>query len=105
MTTELAESDKVGEWKPPTRQLCNPSDPEPCDCGFVGEWEERMVFTWFTPVVQGRKGWWAIAGWDERCPQCGDIERFDDAGNVVRRFAEQAKVIVHMDAWRKVGKW
>ena len=95
-------------------------DPSPCDCGFLGEWHRRWVYIWNAvpghkrtdrairaaiarglPPRPGDNGWWVIGGWDERCPGCGDIERFDMAGTEVARFAEQAKVIVFMDARRR----
>jgi hypothetical protein len=45
-------------------------------------------------------GWWVINGYDERCPQCGDLERFDGDANLVRQWAEHAKTIIFMAARR-----
>ena len=118
--TDLASSDVTDqEWSAAFRNLCNPSPPELCDCGYLGAWERRTVYVWGNhpgyrrgdkairrdiarglPARPNDEGWWCMAGWDERCPECGDIERFDEDGNVVARFAEQAKVVVFMDARR-----
>src|SRR5512139_1814442 len=110
---DLAGSDVVGSWEPPFRNLCRPTPPEPCDCGFVGRWDRRWVYTWYhkaghqrgdkairrdiargLPARAHDEGWWVIDGWDERCPGCGDIDRFDHDANLVGRLVEQAKVVV-----------
>jgi len=110
--SDLANSDVIGPWHPPVVLVHSPIEHEQCDCGFSGEWEYRSVFTWHNvpgyrrpdwairadltrgfPVRSKDGGWWIIAGWDERCPQCGDVERFDERGAVVARFAEQAKTV------------
>lgn len=107
---DLLTSTVVGEWKDPARQLCNPEPPDPCDCGFVGEWPYRWVMVWHDepshragdrmkrrwlakgwPVLDG--GWWVIGGMDERCPGCGDIERFDMEHERIRQFEERARVL------------
>ncbi len=120
--SELASSDVTGEWGPPLQVfICppGPADPDPCDCGFVGEWERRAVWVWVDhpghrrgdkairrdlargfPARAGEEGWWALGGFDERCPGCGDIERFDEEGHRVAQFVERAKVVVAIDAWK-----
>lgn len=121
MSEALAESDVTGDWRPAVRVICPRarSEPEPCDCGFVGDWEHRWVYVWHDvpghrrgdrairrdiakgfPARANDEGWWVADGFDERCPQCGDIERFDNDANRVAQFAEHAKVVVFMDARR-----
>ena len=108
---DLAGSTVTTDWHEPVRQLCNPTPPEPCDCGFAGDWEYRFVMVWHDgprkatdKTVRGwlAKGWpyrnapgsWVIGGYDERCPQCGDIERFDlDTFERVRCFDERAEIV------------
>lgn len=126
----LVDSEVVGPWKPPMSVICEKAhvEPDPCDCGFEGDWEWRMVFVWHDqpghvrgdkavrrdierglPPCFGEEGWWVVGGVDERCPGCGDIERFDvealfgkrsDFGPV-RRWSEQAKVVVFLAARRQ----
>lgn len=97
-----------GQWREKVRPLCpaaqSPTDV--CDCGFEGNWHMR----WWTELrpcpptravlgtddrpgevvrrchdcKRGGPGHDVIAGWEERCPRCGDIERFDmDTGELV----------------------
>jgi hypothetical protein len=89
--TDLIAANDVGPWTPGVTPICPKAQtaPDLCDCGFLGVWEHRWVCV-------GN----VIAGWDERCPGCGDIERFDMDANRVADFAEHAKVIVFMDAHR-----
>lgn len=87
--------------------ICGPgaadaSIPEPCDCGFVGWWQYRFLYDWHAepghrrtdeairrdlakglPARARDEGWWVIAGSEERCPGCGDIERFDRDHNLI----------------------
>jgi hypothetical protein len=107
---------QVGEWAPPMAVfLCPPpshEEPDVCDCGHEGAWEWRSVWGWHEESGHRRKdrtirrdiargfpsrthdeGWWVIAGRDERCPQCGDIERFDTEGNRVAEFVQNAQVV------------
>lgn len=105
----LAESQVVeGEWKGGTDGptfMCpgGPLEDDVCDdCGYIGRWEHRAVMTWYPMPGMARgpasvardlaKGWpprpddegyWCMAGHDERCPGCGDIERLDFDRNVV----------------------
>ncbi len=91
------------EWEPKLVSLCNPEPPEPCDCGYVGEWEFRPWFRWhdYNPTAKERReakrvlpvGWWIIGGFEERCPGCGDIERFDEFSNLIESTCERADVI------------
>ena len=86
--------------------------PAPCDCGFVGDWDHRWWYYWHEapgrqrgdrqirrdiarglPPRHGDEGWWCIGGYDERCPDCGDIERFDWQGNELDRFRVHAEVV------------
>jgi hypothetical protein len=118
---DLIASSVVGPWEPVVTPMCPKAQTDPvlCDCGFLGAWEHRWVSVWnlapgFTrgdrvcrrdieegrPVRSDDEGWWVIGGFDERCPGCGDIERFDMDANRVADFAEHAKVIVFMDAHR-----
>lgn len=118
---ELIASDVVSEWKPAMNSLCPKSHVAPvlCDCGFLGDWEYRWVYVWFSgsgtvrgdkacrrdiergfPPRFGESGWWVIGGWDERCPQCGDVERFDYNADVVRQWSEQATVVRFLAARR-----
>lgn len=100
MNATLEESEIVGEWhtREPVTFMC-PGGPLPddeCDCGFVGRWDYRHVHTWLErpgmkrndeiirrdmalgwPHRPNDEGYWCIAGYDERCPGCGDMERFD----------------------------
>lgn len=110
------------EWEMWPGPICPKAQVEPvlCDCGHLGAWERRWVYIWHDVPGHARgdkairkdmargfpprphdEGWWIVGGWDERCPGCGDIERFDFDGEQVGRFQEQAKVIVFMDARRK----
>lgn len=117
---DLVASTVTGEWTEPIVQLCKPTPPEPCDCGFAGHWLYRKVMTWEAqpghkrsdrairadierkwPPRPNDEGWWCTTGFDERCPGCGDIERFDLEGAEVARFAEQAKVVIFLDARRR----
>lgn len=114
---DLVASRVVGTWSPPLRVfICHGRRPTPppdlCDCGYEGEWENRPVFTWVPepglrrtdttvrhdlaqglPARSGDQGRWVVAGRDERCPECGDIERFDLDGELVDRRREHAGVI------------
>lgn len=45
-------------------------------------------------------GSWLIGGFEERCPGCGDIERFDEDGEMIERRQDKARVLVFMDAYR-----
>lgn len=94
-------------WRKPPRPLCPraQSEPDPCDCGYVGEWLVRH-WTELVPcgpthgvtsrepgksyVVRpcpdcrrGGPGHEQIAGWEEMCPRCGDVERFRWDGTLV----------------------
>jgi hypothetical protein len=102
-------------WTPPIVVFVCPrptGSPEGCECGYVGPWETRSVFTWQTepghrrsddtirrdlarglPARSGDEGWWVTAGHDERCPGCGDIERLDPTGRKVTEFREDAVVV------------
>lgn len=90
--------------------------PEPCDCGYVGQWEQRPWFAWHDETEKERKereraghaarpgsGSWFIGGFEERCPGCGDIERFDEDGEMIERRQDKARVLVFMDAYRTKG--
>lgn len=112
---DLVGSEVVFPWSPTgLRPVCPKwlDEPDPCDCGFLGDWERRWVMVWCHkpghrrlparvaedvargwPGRAGEDGWWGMDGWDERCPGCGDIERFDMDGNEVRRFRVQGVVI------------
>lgn len=78
---------EVDDWTPRVAPLCPKAqeDPEPCDCGHEGEWEHRWVYVWHKPkrtrgsygAAAKANGWKVIAGFDERCPGCHDVERFD----------------------------
>lgn len=64
----------VTEWGlPPPIFMCNTTDLDPnrvigcddeCDCGYRGRWLRRQ---WRHDLAQG---------FDEKCPQCGDVERW-----------------------------
>lgn len=108
----------VGDWHSPLGPvfMC-PSPgfvaPEPCECGFVGEWEWRHWYVWADDPGHRRsaracqrdaargwpprphdEGWWCIGGSDERCPGCGDVERFDLADHaLVATGAERPAVL------------
>lgn len=110
-TIDGAQVHSVDHWGPPTPQLVCPAvrdEPEPCSCGFVGRWEHRWVYTWHVPTRWPRsaseaartEGWKVLAGYDERCPGCGDVERFDLTANRVATFVEQAQVVRFMGAYR-----
>jgi hypothetical protein len=113
------------EWKPgvvvfmcsvdPDRPL-PPEPSEACDCGYVGQWDHRPWFAWHDETAKERKareraghaakpgnGQWFMAGWEERCPGCGDIERFNVGGEMIERRQEKARVLVFMDAYRAKG--
>lgn len=65
----------VGEWEDPVRPLCprfHVSDP--CDCGYDGDWQRRWIYDKL-PC-----GHTTLTGYDEKCPSCGDIERFSTLG-------------------------
>jgi hypothetical protein len=97
--------------------ICPPpkdADPNPCDCGNCGRWEYRPWFVWHDETDDQRRkrerrghvalpghGSWVIAGYEERCPGCGDIERFDEDGHLVERRQEQARVLTFMDFYRR----
>lgn len=57
------------KWLRPGQPLCPKarSDPDPCDCGYAGAW---MTRGWYDPDEDD------VGGIDEKCPQCGDVERF-----------------------------
>lgn len=81
------------------------SEPGPCDCGYVGVWVQRFWKslqpcppTWATlgtddqpgEVVRrcddckaGGEGHLLFAGWEDKCPRCGDVERFTFDGELV----------------------
>jgi len=111
---DLPTSDVTGPWSMWARPICSKwlDEPDPCDCGHTGEWERRFVLVWchqpghHRPDRQIREdmakgwpgrprdeGWWVMDGWDERCPSCGDIERFDMEAIEGRRFRVQGVVI------------
>lgn len=118
MGVDLAGSRVVGEWHASGPMFICPGgmvDPEECDCGYKGEWDFRSVLTWCVdpgfhrptwldhkdtargwPIISP-DGWWVISGWDEKCPVCGDIERFDGEGNEVRRFKTLGVVVSDPD--------
>lgn len=106
MNDALAESEIVGDWHTRVEpQFICPGGPMPddeCDCGFVGRWDYRQVYTWLDvpghrrsarmirrdmadgwPARPKDEGYWCVAGYDERCPGCGDMERFDSDANQV----------------------
>lgn len=110
---DLETSNAVGEWHQEGVVFMCPGGPvesDECDCGYKAPWEYRSVLVWHVEpgyqrsahsdhrdTAQGRPplsrdGWWVIAGWDERCPNCGDIERFDHDGTLVRRFTSLTPV-------------
>lgn len=115
MTTAEIETVTPGPWEMPVKVfLCPPPAqlelPDPCDCGYDGEWERRWVYEWHSepgyrlndrtarqnlrrglPCRDG--GWWVIEGWEERCRGCGDIERFGMEANLVGRRVERAEVV------------
>lgn len=81
---------------------CATFEPDECDCGYVGDWQWRMLYRWFDQPGHCRRdefirrdmaiglpgrprdeGWWVLAGWEERCPGCGDIERLDAGRNII----------------------
>ena len=121
---ELIASQCVDGWKPGLVVICARASqaPDPCDCGFIGEWERRSVFVWAPskrvrsdrlirrdralgwPPRSSEPGGYMMAGYDERCPGCGDVERFTLQGEQVSRFAEQAKVLVSLAAHRAVRR-
>lgn len=94
------------EWRAKPTILCPASRPEPdvCDCGYEGPWHMRF-WTHLQPCPptyasigpdgtkelhrrcasckNGGTGHDLIAGWEERCPSCGDIERFTMDGELV----------------------
>lgn len=106
---ELMASDVVGDWQTPDGVvfMCpgGPVPPDECDCGYVGNWESRWVYVWYEhpghsrharndeailrDVREGRpprpddEGWWVMGGRDQRCPACGDVERYDNEGECV----------------------
>lgn len=65
---------RVTEWSPAIRFICPPPPPDECDCGHVGRWDVRLR------LVDGQ-----LAGSEERCPGCGDVEIFDPDGRLVGR--------------------
>jgi len=95
------------EWRPKLRPLCPAAQPEPdvCDCGYEGEWLMRhwtelqrcpptyaelgsgsgrgFVVKQCHDCKRGGPGHDLIAGWEERCPRCGDVERFQWDGTLV----------------------
>lgn len=101
----------VGEWSQPFDRvfICGGDsyEPEPCDCGFTGHWEHRWVYGWTTYTrkaksyadasVFQRGGHKVMIGYDERCPGCGDIERFDSDSEVRGQLQECGPVLQ--------GKW
>ena len=92
----------VGDWEPLLRQLCPKAqvDPVPCDCGYIGAWDLRSIYGWHTyderpqsysdAALKQVGGWKVNIGFDERCPGCGDIERFDNDANLCGRLVESA---------------
>jgi hypothetical protein len=104
------------EWKAPLKVFVCPPATEPppmCDCGFVGRWQHRPWLEWHenSETVSARKaregtmrpflpGWWVIGGIEERCPGCGDIERFDSDHNLIDRRQDHARVLTFMAARR-----
>jgi len=81
-------------------------EPDPCDCGYVGawvvrHWKERQrceptyallfdnapgeVVRRCADCKAGGDGHDLYAGWEERCPRCGDVERFRWDGTLVEQ--------------------
>ena len=88
------------------RPLCPASreEPAPCDCGYVGPWLMRfwkklqpcpptsaywhedggsVLVKRCADCKSGGDGHLLYAGWEERCPRCGDVERFTFDGALV----------------------
>lgn len=108
-------SDVVGQWKEPiggTTFICpgGRDQPDPCGCAYVGYWHHRWVYTWQPgktrtdrmirrdlrrglPAQAGNPGCWVVAGYDERCPNCGDIERFNLEADFLGGYVERAKIL------------
>lgn len=82
------------------------SEPDPCDCGYVGDWVmrfwkslqpcpptsawidsqgEKVIARRCADCKRGGEGHLLIAGWEERCPRCGDVERFTMDGELVEQ--------------------
>ena len=97
-----------GEWREQIRPLCPSAsaraDLGPCDCGYEGDWLYRPWShvqpcppTWGYRTLEGAArvvgrcadckrggtGHETLAGFEEKCPRCGDIERFDLDGELV----------------------
>lgn len=100
-------------WRRTPQRLCPAAraTPDPCDCGYVGAWAMRMwkdhlpcppTTAYRDPdgAVQverpcqdcrnGGPGHLRYAGWEERCPRCGDIERFTHDGTLVEQRRNHA---------------
>lgn len=102
-TIDGHEVHEVGDWEPELHVLCPAArpDPEPCDCGYLGGWERRWVFRWYTSRRKPRSfteaasnGYKVLAGFDERCPGCHDVERFDlDANHLGSERGRLAEVV------------
>lgn len=94
------------EWHDKVRALCHRAQVpvDVCDCGYVGDWQQRWwtelqrctTFGEFTEPGRpyrlhsrcaecraGGPGHDRIAGWEDRCPRCGDVERFRWDGTLV----------------------
>jgi len=89
-------------WRPKVRPLCPKAQPDPdvCDCGSEHPWLMRW-WSELTPCEptygipglgivkrcddckRGGAGHMVVAGWEERCQRCGDVERFRMDGTLV----------------------
>lgn len=84
----------VGEWEHRALPSCPQTrgEPDGCGCGHVGRWETRWLLApsvsdiEYVRLPSGRRyarrspapaeRHLVVVGQDERCPGCGDIERF-----------------------------
>lgn len=101
-------SDDPEKWRRKPAPLCPAarSEPDPCDCGYVGDWVIRFwkamqpcpptsarrdadgqvrVERRCDECKRGGDGHFLYAGWEERCPRCGDEERFTFDGELVEQ--------------------
>jgi len=102
-----------GRWHMKPVPLCPKAraEPDPCDCGYVGPWLTRnwqelqrcervyaivsehhpgQVIRPCDECKAGGDGHMVYAGWEERCPVCGDEEQFRWDGTLVEQRRNHA---------------